>query len=33
MKDPKNILTASFWSRYLLWEKINIEDAIKYIEE
>ena len=32
MKDPNNLLTASFWSRYLLWEKTNIEDAIKNIE-
>lgn len=28
-----NIETASFWSRYLLWEKSDIFDAIKNIEE
>jgi hypothetical protein len=26
------IMTAGFWSRYLLWEKTTITEAIKYIE-
>lgn len=29
---PENYLTRSFWSRWLLWEKEDIYDAIKHIE-
>ena len=32
-KDKDNLYTSSFWARYLLWEKENIEDAIKHIED
>ena len=31
-KDPSNLLTASFWSRYLLWQYPTIEESIKHIE-
>jgi hypothetical protein len=27
-----NLLTASFWARYLLWDKSDIFEAIKNIE-
>ncbi len=32
MKNPENFKSASFWSRYLLWEKTNIFDAISNIQ-
>jgi hypothetical protein len=28
----ENLIYPSYWSRWLLWEKTNIRDAIKYIE-
>ena len=31
-KVKDNLYTASFWARYLLWEKTDIIDAIKSIE-
>lgn len=27
-----NIMSAGFWSRWLIWEKPTIQDSIKYIE-
>ena len=31
--NKSGIDTAGFWSRYLLWSKPSIEQAIKYIED
>lgn len=31
--DKDNLYTASFWARYLLWEKTDIFDAIDHIEK
>lgn len=31
--EPENLKTAAYWSKNLLWNKHNIEDAIKDIEE
>lgn len=31
--EPDNLKTASYWSRWLLWEFKDIFDAIKFIEE
>lgn len=30
--NKKNLLTPSYLSRFILWEKPNLNDAVKYIE-
>lgn len=30
--SKNNLLRPSYWSRFLLWEKPNLNDAIKFIE-
>jgi hypothetical protein len=33
MDKLENILTASFWARYMLWEKPDLKDAIEFISD
>ena len=31
--NKKNLITASYWSRFLLWEKPSLHQAKKFIEK